>query len=96
MTARPTPSALHQVRAAIRANALPGVLLWCGLAVLLLAYATVPSFQQGLARWGDVKQAWGLTFAFASYVVFAVLVPEGLSVALGRQTWTREIGRAHV
>mgnify|MGYP006157175389 CR=1 FL=1 len=28
MTARPTPSALHQVRAAIRANALPGVLLY--------------------------------------------------------------------
>ena len=93
MTTLQSPSALQQVRAAIRANALPGVLLWCGLAVLLLAYATVPAFQQGLARWGDVKEAWGLALAFVSYVVFAVLVPEGLSVALGRQTWTRKTTR---
>nr|WP_315463187.1 Mpv17/PMP22 family protein [uncultured Rhodoferax sp.] len=93
MTALSTPSALQQVRAALRANALPGLLLWCGLALLLLAYATVPAFEQGLARWGEVKAAWGLSFAFVSYVVFAVLVPEGLSVALGRQRWTRKTSR---
>jgi hypothetical protein len=90
MTTLPTRSAVHQVSAAIRANALPGVVLWCGLALLLLLYATVPAFGHVLTRWGDVKVAWGLSFAFVSYVVFAVLVPEGLSVALGRQAWTRK------
>jgi hypothetical protein len=83
------PTSLQQVRAAVAANMLPGLVLWCGLAVLLMAYAWSPAVQAGLAQWGAVKQAWGYPFAFASYVVFAVLVPETLSHVVLKQRWTR-------
>ena len=84
---RPTP--LQQVRAAVQANLVPGLVLWCGLAVLLTAYAWSPAVQAGLVQWGAVKQAWGYPFAFASYVAFAVLVPETLSHLVLKQRWTR-------
>jgi hypothetical protein len=82
-------TALQQVGAALRANVLPGVMLWCGLAVLLLAYHGSPAFQALLGEWGTVKAAWGYPFSFLSYVVFAVLVPEALGHVLRRQPWTR-------
>ena len=81
--------ALQQVRAAIKANALPGLVLWCGLVVLLLAYAWSPAVQSGLVHWGAVKQQWGYPFAFASYVVFAVLVPETLSLMVKKQSMAK-------
>ena len=82
-------TALQQVGAALRANVLPGVMLWCGLALMLAAYALSPGFQNTLVEWGALKAAWGYPFSFLSYVVFAVLVPETLSHALRRQPWTR-------
>ncbi len=81
--------ALKRVRAAVKANVLPGLVLWSGLVVLLMAYAWSPAVQAGLAQWGAVKQAWGYPFAFASYVVFAVLVPESLSHLVLKQPWAR-------
>lgn len=69
---------LQQVRAAVKANLLPGLVLWCSLAVLVLAYLASPAVQSGLAYWGSVKQAGGYPSAFASYALFAVLVPEAL------------------
>lgn len=81
---------LQQVRSAVVANLRPGLVLWCGLATLLLAYALSPAVQSGLAWWGTVKQAWGYPFAFASYVTFAVLVPEALSHLLLKEPWTRK------
>ncbi|APW41209.1 hypothetical protein [Rhodoferax saidenbachensis] len=83
------PTSLQQVRAAVQANLVPGLVLWCGLAVLLMAYAWSPAVQAGLAQWGAVKRAWGYPFSFASYVVFAVLVPEALSHVVLKQRWTR-------
>lgn len=74
----PAPTALQQLGAAVRANLPAALVLWAGLAALLLAYALVPAVHDALARWGQVKAAWGLPFAFVSYVVFAVLVPETL------------------
>lgn len=85
----PTP-VLRQVRSAVAANVRPGLVLWCGLAVLLLAYAISPAVQSGLAQWGGVKQAWGYPFAFASYVAFAVVVPEALSHLVLKEPWTRK------
>ena len=82
---------LQQVRAAVKANLLPGLVLWCGLAVLLMAYAWSPAVQAGLVQWGAVKQAWGYSFAFASYVLFAVLVPETLSQVLLKQPWAKSV-----
>jgi hypothetical protein len=73
---QPPATALQRVGSALRANLLPGVLLWCGLAVLLLAYHGSPAFQALLVEWGALKAAWGYPFSFLSYVVLAVLVPE--------------------
>ena len=81
--------ALRLVRAAVKANLLPGMVLWSGLVVLLMAYAWSPAVQSGLAQWGMVKLAWGYPFAFASYVLFAVLVPETLSHVVLKQPWAR-------
>ena len=79
------PSALHQVRTAVRANMLPGLVLWCGLVLLLAAYAWSPAVQSGLAQWGALKQAWGNPGSFVTYAVFAVLVPEVLAFVVLRQ-----------
>jgi hypothetical protein len=81
--------ALRLVREAVKANLLPGVVLWIGLVVLLMAYAWSPAVQSGLAQWGTVKMAWGYPFAFASYVLFAVLVPETLSYVVLKLPWAR-------
>jgi hypothetical protein len=81
----PARPVLLQVRMAVQANLLPGLVLWCGLALLLIAYAWSPLVQAGLAQWGATKQAWGYSFAFLSYATFAVLVPEALSLLLLKQ-----------
>ncbi|QDL52804.1 hypothetical protein [Rhodoferax aquaticus] len=98
MSATMPMTALGQVRAAVQANFLPGLVLWSCLAALLAAYASSASVQAGLAQWGLVKQAWGYPFAFASYVVFAVVVPEALGFLVLKQTWSpgkwREMGYA--
>lgn len=83
------PTPLQQVRAAVKANLLPGLVLWCGLAVLVLAYAWSPTVQSGLAAWGRAKQAGGYPFAFFSYAAFAVLVPEALGQLLLKQPWRK-------
>ena len=82
---------LQQVRAAVKANLLPGLVLWCSLAVLVLAYLVSPAVQSGLAYWGSVKQAWGYPFAFASYAAFAVLVPEALGQLVLKQPWRKTV-----
>ncbi len=84
--------ALQQVRAAVKANLLPGIILWSGLVLLLMAYAWSPAVQSGLAQWGTVKLAWGYPFAFASYVLFAVVVPETLSHVVLKKPWARTAG----
>jgi hypothetical protein len=83
------PTVLQQVRTAVRANLKPGLVLWCGLALLVLAYAGSPAVQSALAQWAAVKQAWGYPFAFASYAAFAVLVPELLGLLVLRQPWRK-------
>lgn len=83
---RPGPATpLQQVRSAVKANLLPGRVLWAGLVALTLAYAWSPAVQSGLSQWGAVKQAWGYPFSFATYAMFAVLVPELLGIAVLRQ-----------
>ena len=62
---------LPQVRAVVKANMLPGQVLWCGLAVLLMAYAWSPAVQAGLMLWGMVNQA-GLGLSVCLCVVCAV------------------------
>jgi hypothetical protein len=81
----PARPVLLQVRMAVQANLLPGLVLWCGLALLLVAYAWSPAVQAGLAQWGATKQAWGYSFSFLSYATFAVLVPEALSLLFLKQ-----------
>ena len=76
------PGALHQVRTAVLANMKPGLVLWCGLVLLLMAYLWSPAVQSGLAQWGALKQAWGYPGAFVTYAAFAVLVPELLAIAV--------------
>lgn len=79
------PTALHQVRVAVMANMKPGLLLWCGLVLLLVSYLWSPAVQSGLAQWGAAKQAWGYPGSFVTYAAFAVLVPELLAWAVLRQ-----------
>jgi len=81
----PRATPLQQVRLAVRANLLPGLVLWCGLAALLLAYAGSPAVQSGLAHWATVKQTGGYPFVFLSYAAFAVLLPEVLGYVVLRQ-----------
>ena len=76
---------LQQVRAAVRANMLPGLVLWCGLAVLLIAYAVSPAVQGALGQWGMLKQTWGYPFSFVTYAFFAVVIPDLLGVLVLRQ-----------
>lgn len=70
---------------AVRANLVPGLILWATLGLFLLAYAISPTVQHGMARWAQAKTDIGPWFAFFSYVVFAVVVPEGLGALLRRQ-----------
>ena len=81
---------LQQVRSAVAANLRPGLVLWCGLVVLLLAYGLSPAVQSALVWWGTLKQAVGYPFAFASYLTFAVLVPEALSHLVLKEPWSRK------
>lgn len=85
MGAAPKTTALQQVRTAVLANMKPGLVLWCGLVLLLLAYLFSPAVQSGLRQWGEIKQAWGYTGSFVTYATFAVLVPELLAWAVLRQ-----------
>jgi hypothetical protein len=87
------PTALHQVRTAVVANMRPGLVLWCGLVLLLLAYLWSPAVQSGLTQWGALKQAWGYPGSFVTYAAFAVLVPELLAWAVLRQPVPATIGR---
>lgn len=91
MGAAPPSTALHQVRAAVLANMKPGLVLWCGLVLLLLAYLYSPAVQGGLTQWGALKQAWGYIGSFVTYAAFAVLVPELLAWAVLRQPVPRSI-----
>lgn len=76
-TTRPSP--LQLVRVAVQANLLPGLVLWSALAGFLVAYGMSDAVRSGMAAWAAAKAQSGLVFAFASYVVFAVLLPEALS-----------------
>ena len=60
MSAAAHPTALYQVRSAVLANMKPGLVLWSGLVLLLLAYLWSPAVQSGLTQWGTFKQAWGV------------------------------------
>ncbi len=91
MAAAPPSTALHQVRTAVLANMKPGLVLWCGLVLLLLAYLYSPAVQSGLTQWGAFKQAWGYPGSFVTYATFAVLVPELLAWAVLRQPVPRTI-----
>jgi hypothetical protein len=91
MQAGAKPTALHQVRVAVMANMKPGLLLWCGLVLLLAAYLWSPAVQSGLAQWGALKQAWGYPGSFVTYAAFAVLVPELLAWAVLRQPVPKNI-----
>ena len=93
MRATPKPTALHQVRTAVLANMRPGLVLWSGLVLLLLAYLWSPAVQSGLTQWGTLKQAWGYPGSFVTYAAFAVLVPELLAWAVLRQPVPRTIAR---
>jgi hypothetical protein len=81
----PARPVLQQVRMAVEANLRPGMVLWFALALLMVAYAWSPAVQSGLAHWGAVKLAWGYPFSFVSYAVFAVVVPEALSLLFLKQ-----------
>lgn len=87
------PTALHQVRAAVLANMKPGLVLWSGLVLLLLAYLFSPAVESGLRQWGELKQAWGYPGSFVTYAAFAVLVPELLAWAVLRQPVPRTIAK---
>ena len=91
MQAGAKPTALHQVRVAVMANMKPGLLLWCGLVLLLGAYLWSPAVQSGLAQWGALKLAWGYPGSFVTYAAFAVLVPELLAWAVLRQPVPKNI-----
>ncbi len=85
MSAAAHPTALYQVRSAVLANMRPGLVLWSGLVLLLLAYLWSPAVQGWLGQWGALKQAWGYPGSFVTYAAFAVLVPELLAWAVLRQ-----------
>lgn len=93
MSAAAQPTALHQVRGAVLANMKPGLVLWSGLVLLLLAYVWSPAVQGGLTQWGEFKQAWGYAGSFFTYAAFAVLVPELLAWAVLRQPVPPTIAR---
>ena len=75
----------QRVQAAVRVNLLPGVVLWAALAAFLLAYSLSEAVRTGMGQWALLKAQWGLAFAFASYVLFAVLLPETLQHLLLRR-----------
>lgn len=83
-------TARQRVQAAVRANLLPGLLLWSALTGFLLAYSLSESVRAGMGQWALLKAHWGLAFAFASYVLFAVLLPETLQHLLLRRLPDRE------
>jgi hypothetical protein len=87
----PARPVLLQVRLAVAANLRPGMVLWSALTLLMVAYAWSPAVQSGLAHWGAVKLAWGYPFAFVSYAVFAVLVPEILGHVVLKQPWSKTV-----
>jgi hypothetical protein len=79
------PSPWPLVRAAVRANVLPGVLLWVGLALFLAGYFLIPAVPAVLDEWVALKTEWGALCNFVTYGVFAVAVPELLQRTLLRQ-----------
>jgi len=79
------PSPWPLVRAAVRANVLPGALLWAGLALFLAGYYLVPAVPAVLDEWVALKTQWGALCNFVTYGVFAVAVPELLQRTVLRQ-----------
>lgn len=86
VTLRPSP--LQQVQLAVKANLLPGMVLWAALGLFLLAYALSPVVQDSMAAWVSIKAHGGLAFAFGSFVTFAVLLPEALDQLVLRKKGT--------
>jgi hypothetical protein len=73
-------AALERAGAAARANLLPGLLLQAVLVVFLALYLWHHDTQEVLGRVARLKQETGYAFAFVSYVVAAVLLPEFLRI----------------
>lgn len=90
---RPEEGVGQIVWAAVRANLVPGVILWTALALFLMGYAFSANVQQAMVAWAEAKRAVGPGFAVGSYVVFAVVLPEALSHALRRE-WPNARGWA--
>jgi hypothetical protein len=91
LPAQALPSPMQLVRVAVKANLLPGLVLWAALGAFLGAYGLSDTVRDAMAAWAEAKARSGLVFAFLSYVVFAVLLPEALSHhVLGKPAPSRE------
>jgi hypothetical protein len=76
---------------AVRANLIPGAVLWAGLLVFLMGYFFTDAVPVALAELGAWKTQMGWLYAVVAYVLFAVWVPEALErlqpSSAARSTW---------
>lgn len=70
--------------AGMRANLVPGILLWMVGSALVLTYFLVPAAQPVYAAVEAQQNAWGVWFAAASSALCGALLPWCFLLALGR------------
>lgn len=65
----------HLTLAALRANVLPGLVIWAVGAAVVIGYYHWPACREVLEQVGRFKQAYGLMFSIPSLALFAGVVP---------------------
>jgi hypothetical protein len=82
---------------AVRANLVPGAVLWLGLLLFLAGYFFTEAVPAALTELGHWKTQLGWLYAVGAYVLFAVWVPEALerlqTSSAPRSSW-RDLGFA--
>lgn len=82
--AAPRPGDWSEIRGALRANLLPGLILWTVGVAVVAAFYLWPAAQPAFARIAEAKSAWGFAFSCAASALFGGLVPWAVARALGR------------
>lgn len=74
-----------EIRSALRANLLPGLILWSVGLVVVAVFYLVPSAQPAFARVAATKASWGYGFSILAASLFGGLLPWIAARLLGRE-----------
>lgn len=78
------PGDWSEIRGALRANLMPGLILWAIGSIVVAAFYLYPAAQPAFARIAATKDAWGFAFSVLASGIFGGLLPCLAARLLGR------------